>query len=498
MSAGIAIAFVLLVGTTLACAVLAARGRKVDMNEWAVGGRSFGGVLVWFLSAGEIYTTFAFLGGSGLLYAEGAPAFYILANVPLAYTIGYWLLPKIWRMSREHDFYTQGEYFHRRFGTRWLQVLVALVAIIGLVSYTQLQLVGLSTILTVLFGGAISKTVAVLSAGLFVLVFTFTAGLRSTALASMIKDVLVVVMLAAIVITMAHMTGLGSIGRMLHTAAAKHPDYATLPGMKTGKHHGTAWFVSTILLTNFGYWMLPHLFQANCSAKDLRTIRRNAIFQPLYGLSYAFVFLVGLAALLAVPGLKNSNSALVSLVAHYYPGWFVGLLAGTAMLVAVVPAAALLLTIGTQFSQNIVRPLRPGSDDRTLLLAARLATVVVTAIACAIALRSVATIVSIILVTYSAIAQIAPGFLLSLLWRRVTAWGVIVGIVAGVIGVSLPAAQALLAMIPGHAKTSIYALAINAVLVVVVSLFTHRPAPEAIAVGLEDRIDLTAPQETPA
>ncbi len=497
MTAGIVIAFVLLVGTTGACAVLAARGRRVDLREWAIGGRSFGGVLVWFLSAGEIYTTFAFLGGSGLLYAEGAPAFYILANVPLAYTMGYWLLPRIWSMSRRHDFYTQGEYFHRRFGTRWLQVLVALVAIIGLVSYTQLQLTGLSTILGVLFAGAISKTTAVISAGLFVLVFTFTAGLRSTALASVIKDVLVVVVLAGVVVTIARVTGLGSIAGMLHMVSSKHPDFGALPGMKAAGH-GPAWFMSTILLTNFGYWMLPHLFQANCSAKDLRTIRRNAVFQPLYGLSYAFVFLVGLAALLTIPGLKNSNSALVSVVARFYPGWFVGVLAGTAMLVTVVPAAALLLTIGTQFSQNIVKPLRPGSDDRTLLLSARLATVVVTVIACAIALKSVATIVSIILVTYGAIAQIAPGFLLSLLWRRVTAWGVTTGIVVGVIGVSFPPAQNLLSRVPGHANAAIYALVINAVLVVVVSHLTRQPDPDAVAVGLDERTEPAVHETSPA
>jgi solute:Na+ symporter, SSS family len=496
MTAGIVIAFILLLGTTGTCAVLAARGRKVDMQEWAIGGRSFGGVLVWFLSAGEIYTTFAFLGGSGLLYAEGAPAFYILANVPLAYTIGYWLLPRIWNMSRRHDFYTQGEYFHRRFNTRWLQVLVALVAIIGLVSYTQLQLTGLSTILGVLFGGAISKTVAVGSAGLFVLVFTFTAGLRSTALASVIKDVLVVSVLAGVVVTIARMTGFGSITAMLHRASSEHPHFALLPGMKAPAH-GPAWFMSTILLTNFGYWMLPHLFQANCSAKDLRTIRRNAVFQPLYGLSYAFVFLVGLAALLTIPGLHDSNSALVSVVARFYPGWFVGVLAGTAMLVAVVPAAALLLTIGTQFSQNIVKPLRPRSDDRTLLLAARMATVVVTVIACMLALKSVASIVSIILVMYGAIAQIAPGFLLSLLWRRVTAWGVATGIFVGVLGVSFPPAEKLLATIPGHANAAIYALVINVVLVVVVSYLTPRPHPDAVAVGLDERpepaLRLTSP-----
>jgi SSS family solute:Na+ symporter len=35
---------------------------KMDLEQWVVGGRGFGLVLVWLLMAGEVYTTFTFLG----------------------------------------------------------------------------------------------------------------------------------------------------------------------------------------------------------------------------------------------------------------------------------------------------------------------------------------------------------------------------------------------------------------------------------------------------
>lgn len=38
---------------------------KMDLEQWTVGGRGFGVVLVWLLMAGEQYTTFTFLGASG-------------------------------------------------------------------------------------------------------------------------------------------------------------------------------------------------------------------------------------------------------------------------------------------------------------------------------------------------------------------------------------------------------------------------------------------------
>ena len=58
----------------------AKRGHDMNLEQWTVGGRSFGTAFVFLLMAGEIYTTFTFLGGSGFAYGKGcAPVYYILA-----------------------------------------------------------------------------------------------------------------------------------------------------------------------------------------------------------------------------------------------------------------------------------------------------------------------------------------------------------------------------------------------------------------------------------
>jgi Na+/proline symporter len=57
----------------------ASRGRtRMDLEQWTVAGRRYGGLLLWVLGAGEIYTTFTFLGAAGYGYAKGGPVFYIL------------------------------------------------------------------------------------------------------------------------------------------------------------------------------------------------------------------------------------------------------------------------------------------------------------------------------------------------------------------------------------------------------------------------------------
>jgi solute:Na+ symporter, SSS family len=54
----------------LVLGVAARAGRDMDLEQWAVGGRGFGWIFVFLLLAGEIYTTFTFLGASGFSYGQ--------------------------------------------------------------------------------------------------------------------------------------------------------------------------------------------------------------------------------------------------------------------------------------------------------------------------------------------------------------------------------------------------------------------------------------------
>ena len=56
--------------------------RKMDLEQWTVGGRGLGLVLVWLLMAGEIFTTFTFFGASGWAYSKGGPSCTFSGTVP--------------------------------------------------------------------------------------------------------------------------------------------------------------------------------------------------------------------------------------------------------------------------------------------------------------------------------------------------------------------------------------------------------------------------------
>ena len=129
-------------------ALRARGGRDMDLEQWAVGGRGFGWIFVFLLLAGEIYTTFTFLGASGfVLRARAAPVYYILAYGSLAYILSYFLLPVVWSYARPSKLHSQPDVFVRNTLADARRV-VSIVDLVALIPYLVLQLTGLGIIVT--------------------------------------------------------------------------------------------------------------------------------------------------------------------------------------------------------------------------------------------------------------------------------------------------------------------------------------------------------------
>src|SRR5215475_5184797 len=92
--------------------VLAGVRRQMTLEQWTVGGRGFGAILMYLLMAGEVYTTFSLLGASGWAYSRGGPTLYILAYLTLGNIVGFFILPHIWEMGRQHGLQTQPDFFN--------------------------------------------------------------------------------------------------------------------------------------------------------------------------------------------------------------------------------------------------------------------------------------------------------------------------------------------------------------------------------------------------
>lgn len=418
---------IVLIGSTIG--LLAGSRRKMDLEQWTVGGRGFGLVFMWLLMAGEIYTTFAFLGASGWAYSRGAPALYILAYITLAYVVSFFILPPIWELGRQFSLQTQSDFFENRYRSKSLAALVSISGVAFLIPYLQIQLTGLAIIAQVASFNRITRAPAMIVAVVLVVAFVFVGGIRAVAWVSVLKDALMIVAALAVGIVVPYIY-FGGVGPMFAALVHSRPAHLVMPGSTANMGH--AWYISTVLLTSLGFYMWPHSFGASFTARSAAILRRNAVIMPLYTLSLTFIFFAGFAALLVVPGLADGDLALITLVRKTFPAWFLGFIGGAGALTAMVPAAIILLTAATLFAKNVYRPiLAPRMTDAQTARLARVMVVVLSLVSLYFAIYSSTTLVSLLLLGYAGVTQFFPGVVLGLYWGRATTSGVLAGLLAG-------------------------------------------------------------------
>jgi SSS family solute:Na+ symporter len=414
---------------------LAGVRRKMDLEQWTTAGRGFGAALTFLLMAGEVYTTFAFLGASGWAYSRGGPTLYILAYLTLAYVVSFFILPQIWEVGRKHGLQTESDFFLHRYGSKYLAAFVCVTGVVFLIPYLQLQLTGLGIIVEVASFDGIGRAPAMAVAVSLVAAFVFASGVRAVAWVSVLKDVLMLSAAFAIGIGVPYVH-FGGIGNMFATLAHARPGHLTMPGATANLGH--SWYISTVLLTSLGFYMWPHAFAAAFTARSGDTLRRNAVVMPLYTITLPFVFFAGFTAVLAAPGLTNGDLALLTVVRRSFPAWFLGVIGGAGALTAMVPAAIFTLTAATLFAKNLYRPLfAPSMTDGEVARLARAMVVVLSLISLYFAIYSSTTLVSLLLLGYSGITQFFPGVVLGLYWKRANLRGVFAGMVTGVATVAI-------------------------------------------------------------
>src|SRR5204863_112290 len=177
-----------------------------------------------------------------------------------------------------------------------------------------------------------------------------------------------------------------------------------------------SWFASTVLLTALGFFMWPHYFSTVYTARNESLFRKNAVVLPIYQLVMLFVFFIGFAAILRVPGLEGSAADLSLLrisKATFAPAT-VGVIGAAGLLTALVPGSMILLAAATIIAQNLYRPLDRAATDQRVAMVARALVPVIALVAVYLTLRQDQAIVPLLLMGYSFVTQLFPAVVLSL------------------------------------------------------------------------------------
>ena len=455
--------------------VLGFVGRRrpaADLAEWTVGGRRFGAVTMWFLQAGEVFTTFTFLGMAGLAFSGGVAAMYALPYIPIAYVVLFFLAKRLWTLGKERGYLTQGDFLEDRYSSKALGTLSAVLGVVFVLPYLQLQITGLGLIVRLVTGDSASGTLSMVAGSVLVVAFVLWAGLRGVAATSYFKDGIMLVALVVLLIAVpTHFAG--GIPAVFHKIEQLHPE-------KLIVHSGPndlVWFITSMLVSAIGVGLmtLPHAWPALMSARDPKVLRRNYTWMPVYELCLLLPMVIGFAAILVVPKGSDPNGVLLTLSKDALPGWATGIIVVAATATAMVPAAGILIGISSLVARNIVRVRGERKqfwiNHGTVVLASTLALV--------LGIFRPDLLANLLLLTYSGSVQLAPANLLGFLRRVPVGKGpVLAGLVAGEIVVLwLTFVDKNLV---GHVNVGLVGLGANIVVLGLSALVERTVAPRAI------------------
>ncbi|MET3288644.1 UNVERIFIED_CONTAM: SSS family solute:Na+ symporter [Brevibacillus sp. OAP136] len=475
IASGIIFAFLLL---SLYLGIQAKKGKNMSIDQWAVGGRNFGAIFVFILMAGEGYSTFTLLGASGWAYSKGAPIYYVLTYTALAFMIGYWLLPPIWRYAKKHQLVSQSDFFISKYKSKALGTLVSIVGIIAMIPYLIVQYKGLSLIVSETSYGMISPNTAVVISAIVLTIYVMISGIHGSAWTAILKDFIVFGVIVFLGLYLPYHY-YGGLQPMFESVSTAKKDFLLFPSQGLSM----SWYVSTVLLSVLGLYMWPHSLVPVFSAKNAKTFRKNAIVMPLYTLMLLFVFFVGYTAIEQVPGLKGAagDLSLIRLSIQSFDPWFVGIIGAVGLLSALVLGSILLMSSATILANNIYKLFVPTASKEQVGKVAKLCVPLISLVCLYFTLGDSNSLTTLFLSGFSLVTQLFPAFFASLLPKnRVTKQGAFVGIALGV-GIVLYTTSAKVTMaslFPGFPQVvqdlniGALALVLNIAAMVVVSLLT--------------------------
>jgi SSS family transporter len=406
--------------------------RIKNTSDFAVAGRSLPLIMVitttfatWFGAETVMGIPAKFVqGGLGALVEDpfGAGTCLIL--------VGLFFAARLYKLN----LLTIGDYYRARYG-KGIEVFCSAAIILSYLGWVAAQITALGLVFSVLTGGAMSETAGMIVGTLAVLIYVVIGGFLAVAITDFIQMIVLVVGLSIIAVFSAKLAGgTGAVLDMAHNANLWH----FLP---EAKFTDIAFFVGSAVTMMLGSIPQQDVYQRVMSAKNAPTARAGAVIGGASYIIFAFVPMFVVACAVIVMGndameLAKSDyqRVLPTFVMTKMPLIMQILFFGALLSAIKSTSSATLLAPSTSFTENILKNLRPGMNDRQQLLAMRVTIVVFASLVLAYAIAMKGTsIYDLVSSAYQVtlVGAFVP-LVTGLYWKRATTQGAILSLVAGI------------------------------------------------------------------
>lgn len=431
--------------------------------------RGVSSILLPLTMIAAMQSTFAFLGAPGMYYTHGISYIAIvLSQVWVALMVVYFG-NKIRKLANQRGYMSLGDYFQDRYKSDYLKICVSCVSVLMTMVFLAMQYVGNARAMSIVSGDAISYPMAILVSVIFSLLYVLIGGAGGVVLLDAVQAI---ILLAGIVIAAwVALTPVGGIQELFTRIAAEAPELLSRPGLR-GTYTDKYWMMQFIVLP-FGIWLCPHVWNKSLMAKDENALAKSAISIPvsqilIYGFSTLFIGFAG--HLLLRPEQIGAADNVLPVLMTAYSNWVIAALVMAAAIAAGISTINAMLLVSSQIvSQDLLLLKRKNSiSEKQNMVLSRIIVLIIAVICGIVALNPPETLVQIVQdVAYTGLAQLAPGFILGLYWKRCSKIGTACGLTVGIV---ILFATRLLNVEPLGWPGFMWAFFINILLTVVISL----------------------------
>src|SRR6266478_2255322 len=156
------------------------------LDEWGLGGRQFGTWITWFLVGGDFYTAYTVIAVPALVYAVGAYGFFALPYTIIVYPFVFAVMPLLWKVAHANGHVTAADVVHGTYGSRGLELAVAITGMVATMPYIALQLIGMGVVIKAM---GLTGELPIIAAFIILALYTYSSGLRAPALIAFVKDI---------------------------------------------------------------------------------------------------------------------------------------------------------------------------------------------------------------------------------------------------------------------------------------------------------------------
>jgi cation/acetate symporter len=434
--------FGIVIFTTLLITWWAAR-RTASTSDFYAAGGNISGFQNGLAITGDALSAGAFLGLSALVFSSGFDGlFYAIGYTTGLPIVVFLMAGKLRKLGK----YTFTDVVCSKLGGNGVRIFSACASLTIVSFYLIAQMVGAGQLVQLLFG--IEYSLAILLVGVLMILYVAFGGMLATTWVQIVKAVLMLCVGCAIAIMVLAKFNF-SFAALLASAVDLHPKGSSILGTSTMAKDPWSAF-SLGLAVMFGTAGLPHVLMRFFTVPDAKAARTSVLWAAIFMNGfYALIFIIGFGALSLVRSdgtfldakgelVGGGNTAALHLSRIIGGEVMYGIVAAVAFATILAVVAGLTLSGASAVSHDIYGAIfkRRAATEREEFRIVRIATVVLGmfAVALGIAFKGQNVAYMISLAFSIACSSTFPVLLLAIYWKKLTAFGAVLGGGAGIVG----------------------------------------------------------------